>query len=306
VNELVPVLDGDGLADLVTANNDLSGAGYDTVNILLQRPNHSFKRASGSPLIVGGASGPEAVTVADFNGDGLPDLVTTEYADDPNVSVVLQRSDHTFVLASGSPFPSGSSHPVAIVAADFDGDGLLDVATANPTSRNAAVLLQTPDRTFINGPGSPFTAGAYCPRSVAMADVNGDGRPDVITLNTCSWESTVSVLVQQTDHTFIPIPGSPYDVGGLYSTSVAVADMNGDGLQDIVTVNDGSDNVSVLLQRSDHTFSPADGSPFGVGGSLGYYLGSVCVVLTDLNGDGLIDVVTAGVSGTVALYQVAP
>ena len=112
-----------------------------------------------------------------------------------------------------------------------------------------SVLLGHGDGTF--GDQARFAVGAG-PISVAVADVDGDGRPDLVTANHCS--DDVSVLLGRGDGTFGD--QARFAVGSC-PISVAVADVNGDGRPDLVTANIGSDDVSVLLGRGDGTFVAA-------------------------------------------------
>ena len=132
---------------------------------------------------------PSAVAVADFNGDGKPDVVAAQSASTSNsVTVLLNNGDGTF--QQGGTF-AANQDPVAIVAADFNGDGRMDVAVANQLNNEVTVLLGNGDGTF-QAPVA-YAAGAN-PQGLAMADLNGDGVPDLIaadagkpTQSPCSW-----------------------------------------------------------------------------------------------------------------------
>src|SRR5207253_1043747 len=118
--------------------------------------------------------------------------------------------------------------------------------------------------------------------SVAIADVNGDGRPDIVTANADSTDHDVSVVIGDGEGTFqaqrrFPVGSSP--------ESVAIADVNGDGRLDIVTSNRTSNDVSVLLGNGDGTFQTQ--KRFIVGTN------PESVAIADVNGDGRPDIVTA-------------
>jgi len=265
---------GDGLIDLVTAN-DVS----DDVSVLLGRGDGTF--ADDQRVSLG--SVPLSVTTGDFNGDGLIDLVTANnnipyfthnYSSD--VSVLLGRGDGTF--AADQQFSVGSV-PFSVTTGDFNGDGLIDLVTANTYSDDVSVLLGRGDGTFaadqrVSVGGRPF--------SVTTGDYNGDGLIDLVTANTYS--DDVSVLLGRGDGTFAD--DHRVSVGGR-PVSVTTGDYNGDGLIDLVTANYDSDDVSVLLGRGDGTF--ADDQRVSVG------YGPVSVTTGDFNGDGLIDLVNANI-----------
>jgi len=269
---------GDGLADVATANRYSND-----VTVLLGQNNYEFVPVSGSAFTVG-PSGPAAVAVADLNGDGLPDLVLANQ-DSNNVSVLFNQPDHNFIPAAGSPIIVGSA-PGALAIIDLNGDRLLDLVAANASSNDVSVLIQQPDHSLAPAANSSFNVGfGFRPISVAAADLNADGLPDLVTANADS--NDVSVLLQQPDQSFAPAPGSPFSVRAFAPVSVAVADLNADGFADIVTANQGSSSVSVLLGQPNTTFVTAPSSPLQVGD------GPAFVATVDLNGDGLLDLVTA-------------
>jgi hypothetical protein len=167
--------------------------------------------------------------------------------------------------------------PYTVFSADLDGDGDLDLATANYYSNNASVLLNYGDGTF--APQSVYAVGDR-PYSVFSADLDGDGDLDLATANYGT--DNVSVLLNNGDGTFAPHSVYPVGDGPL---SVFSADLDGDGDLDLATANVMSNNVSVLLNNGDGTFATQSVYPVGV------YPYSV--FSADLDGDGDLDLVTA-------------
>ena len=121
------------------------------------------------------------------------------------------------------------------------------------------------DRIFLTAP--TYGSGGYYAESVAVADVNGDGKPDLVVTDQCSDSACmnhgfVGVLLGKGDGTFQPV--GTYDSGGYNAFSVAVEDVNGDGKPDLVVANVCATSncstggaVSVLLGNGDGTFQAA-------------------------------------------------
>ena len=184
-------------------------------------------------------------------GDGIPDLIVANYNDD-TVSVLLGKGDGTFLPQE--VFPVGEK-PYSLAVADLNGDGKPDIIVANSASDTVSVLLNLGGgKDYVNfAPQTTFATGRQ-PFSVAVADLTGDGIPDIVTAN--AFDNTVSVLLGNGDGTFqtqrtFAVGSRPY--------SVAVADLTGDGKPDIVTTNYGGNSVSVLLNNGGGSFAePAD------------------------------------------------
>jgi hypothetical protein len=173
--------------------------------------------------------------------------------------------------------------PKAVIVADLNHDGIPDLVTANSFSNDVSVLLGHGDGTFTAAQHFPVGLGTS-PASVAVADLNHDGIPDLVTAN--SFSNDVSVLLGHGDGTFAAAQHFP--VGHLL-LSVAVADLDHDGIPDLVTANRLSNDVSVLLGRGDGTFAAEQRFAVGVGG------GPVSVAVADLNGDLTLDLAIADV-----------
>ncbi len=276
-------LNGDGVPDLVTANDMSSG----TVRVLLGNGDGTYHSGVSYPA----GAYPDAVAAADVNGDGILDLLTPNSSTN-SVSVLLGNGDGSF-QASRS-FATGST-PVDLQAADVNGDGILDLVTAdlNASAGGGAVsvLLGNGDGTF----RSPLTyaVGAY-PESVAVADVNGDGEPDLLVAfegNPSLADGAVGIFFGNGDGTFQPLRTV---FAGPAPVAVKVADLNGDGIPDLAVANyTGPGNVSVLLGIGDGTFQTPQSY------SAGFALNSLAVV--DVNGDGIPDLAAADSYGTVSV-----
>jgi hypothetical protein len=220
-----------------------------------------------------------------------------------NSSTGVARADQSLQaqgLSFASPvsYGSGGYSADSIAIADLNGDGNADLVVGNacttsacPGEGSVGVLLNNGGGTFKTvvtySSGGQGPNPSYGP-SVAIADVNGDGKPDLVVANYCAnpcvADGSVGVLLGNGDGTFQAVV--TYDSGGSATNSVAVADMNGDGKPDIVLANQGTGSVSVLLGNGDGTFKSA--VTYNAGGP------AFSVSVGDLNGDGKPDVVVAG------------
>jgi hypothetical protein len=210
--------------------------------------------------------------VADFNGDGIPDMMST------GGGLLLGNGDGTF--RDGTTVPGG-----AVAVGDFNGDGKVDVlqlGTGGPLNGILLVLLGNGDGTF----QAPITTYAYVLQYVIAGDLNGDGRADVVGFESTANNTTLVVYLSQGDGTFAA--GVPYTVSNapLGSDLTTLGDFNGDHITDIAISLQGQEVV--LLGNGDGTFQTVKTST-GVSFSYGEFAFS-----GDFNGDGRLDIVLAG------------
>jgi hypothetical protein len=230
-------LNGDGKADLAVANQGASNGselvGGD-VAVLLNMGGGTFVAAN----YPAGAS-PEAVAMADLNGDGKADLAV---ASGTGVSVLLNNGNGTF----GAPVSYGSgTNPFSVAAGDLNGDGKIDLAVASRAGA-ASVLLNIGNGTFAAAVNYTYTSTFHNIGPVVIGDLNGDGRPDLASGTYTDPCSAVAVLLNQGDGVF----GAPFYVPASNSSpsSVTLGDLNGDGKLDLVVPN--GDGVAVLLNMT--------------------------------------------------------
>mgnify|MGYP006276137065 CR=1 FL=1 len=227
---------------------------------------------------------PVSVTAADLDGDGDTDLATAN-DDSSDVSVLLNNGDGTFAAPQtyASPFAPPFA-PQSVTAADLDGDGEIDLATANDSSDVASVLLNNGDGTF--AAPQTFDIG-NSPNGVTAADLDGDGDIDLATVSSLFGDpGSVDVLLNNGDFSF---PNRQTYVAGGGPFGVTAADLDGDGDTDLAVANRGSDDVGVLLNNGDGTFAPQQT----------YAAGSepLSVKAADLDADGDTDLATANGGG---------
>jgi hypothetical protein len=272
---------GDGILDAATITQSKE------LLILLGSPDGTFTQ--GFTANLNGTS--SSIAVADFNMDGIPDLVAlTSYSRGP-VAVFLGRGDGTFI---NQPMPTLGIGQLSVVTGDFNGDGIPDLVTTN-NDGSATVLLGNGDGTFYAA-ASP-RLGAAPTGAAVVADFNGDGIPDVVTAVQSS-SNSVTVLLGNGDGTFVA-KRLPVSLTGTPDT-VAEADFNGDGIPDILLTGSNSyfsspGDIQMLLGNGNGTFTPWTLTSSSVPAA------TYSAVTTDLNADGIPDLVLAGYYNQVSI-----
>ncbi|HEY2383297.1 MAG TPA: FG-GAP-like repeat-containing protein [Terriglobia bacterium] len=276
---------GDGKTDLAIAATDAA-----SLRILFGSGTGTF----GSPATysLGSGSSPQSVAVGDFNLDGKSDIVVENLYS--TVTVFIGKGDGTF--QTGVAYGTGSTGPVSrsVAIGDFNSDGIPDLAAANGTAGTIGILLG-------NGNGSFQTAipvNAGNPNHLVIADMNGDGKEDVIATSQ-SAPNAVGILLSNGNGTFQPYQSYNTNQGGSGTRGLSIADFNGDGRPDIVAANWTSNIASVMVNNGAGALATLTDVTVGSGLS--------DVISGDFNGDGLPDLAAAaGSAVSIALGTTHP
>lgn len=249
---LIADLDGNGQPEIIVANQ---GSNSISVYRNISDPGILDNTAFSAKVDYAANSFPQTVTAADFDGDGKPDLAFANSGS--NTASVLQNTS-----TSGAAFNAGSfaarvdyitaSSPVAIAGADFDGDGKNEMIVTNGGANSVSIFRNTSTLGVIDA-GTfaakvDFTTAAG-PRAINVADLNGDGKPEIFTANLSAPGASAISLFLNTSTSGTINAGSasakidiPLTLGS--PGSVITGDVDGDGRPDIIAGNDN--NLSLL------------------------------------------------------------
>lgn len=254
-------LDGDGALDIHAIQYGL------TVYNNRNEATAEFRTPPSHYSLVGATR----ATVADFDGDGSPDVAVTSMAED-SLFVIKNEGDGSGRLKSGISVPS--VRPYEVVSGDFNGDGVPDLATASISNGDFGVHFGLGDGTARFDSPMLYSDPNCSGRSMAAADFNSTGRPDII--GTVGADSIALCLNQGGGNFGAPITYA----AGTYTTSLAVGDFNKDGRPDVVVSNGSSNDVTVHWNNG----AGFDEAVHYTTGTFPY-----AVTVADLNQDGFAD-----------------
>jgi sugar lactone lactonase YvrE len=235
---------------------------------------------------------PSGIVAGDFNSDGNMDIAVGLNAVSPTDSPTVLLGDGTgnFSPVTGNPI-TAVGRPVLVQ--DFNGDGHPDILLADELGASMTVLLGNGDGTFAVSPQGVFYT-TYGNDPVVAGDFNGDGIPDLAV----GGGYYLVILLGQGNGSFTQVPVTTTNIfeASNFST-MATADLNGDGLSDLLIADLGPQQVSVYLSNGDGTFTGGPGTPVS--------LNSASLLTTgDYNSDGKLDLALSlyGGSSQVAVF----
>jgi hypothetical protein len=279
-------VNGDGKLDAMVVDQP-NGQNSNVVTLL---GNGDGTFAAPSTIALSGEA--SQVDVADLNGDGILDVAATDYNTN-ELTVYLATSATTYASGVTYTTPDGYWDACSLTAGDLTGDGKPEIVNANCGDNNLTIFVNNGDGSFQTGVYNAAATGTsggekidVNPAAVSIADVNGDGKADLISTNQSS--ADITVLLGNGDGT-VQVPYVGYTVGGNYPrTQAIIADFNGDGLPDIL-IPDDAFSLAYLKGYGDGTFHAAVN--YYIPTTDGGYTNGFGVASGDFNGDGYPDIV---------------
>jgi len=295
-------LDGDGKPELVVTNN-----GSATVSVFRNISTVGTINASSFATKVDFSTGtnPQSVAIGDLDGDGKPDMAVTNNGS-ATVSILRNISSvgsiTTGSFAAKVDFATGTN-PYALAIGDLDGDGKPDMAVTNNGSSTVSIFRNTPTVGSITASSFAakvdFTTGT-APFEVAIGDLDGDGKADLVVANLSS--STVSIFKNVSTVGTITFATKVDFTAGSSPRSVTIGDMDGDGKPDLVMSNFTSATVSIF--RNITTVGTINASSFATKVDFATGTSPYFVAIGDLDGDGRPDLaVTNNGSATISVFK---
>ncbi|CAF3760649.1 unnamed protein product [Rotaria sordida] len=230
----------DNQLDIANGNYNMNNVG-----IFLGYGNGTF--APVTTYFTGDGSSPRFVEAHDFNNDGILDIAVANYGTN-NIVVLFGFGDGSFLLGTAYQTGHGSA-PYVLTIGDFNNDSRLDIAVVNERSNHISIFLGYDRELYAGVKSYSMGFGSY-PHSVAIGDLNNDGRSDIVVANYGT--HNLGILLGRGNGIFdtikrFPTGSAPYSVG--------IADFNNDNQLDIVVTYSETDNIVILLGDGNGMFT---------------------------------------------------
>jgi hypothetical protein len=239
---------------------------------------------------------PGDAAVADVNGDHAPDLAVAscgESAGENALRILLNNGGGGFRGGPAPPLPSGT-RPCSLAATDVNGDGKVDLALTSADGNAVDILVGDGSGRFAAAPGSPVHLSGS-PRSLAAADLTGEGHPDLVVpvANSSGRVTALEILLGGGAGGFAEAPGSPLPILAGADLSLVAADLNGDGKRDLAVANTELNELAILHgDGSGHFGAPENVEPVRSPGP---------VLVGDFDGNGKPDLAALETNGVAIL-----
>lgn len=284
----------DGKPDLVVTDNGFTSALSNTLSIVRNTTSSAggtITFAAPNNYTIAGYNGLSTPAIADFDGDGYPDIAAAAILFIPASSTQLQSDLHVYRNTGDgntNAFPISGPFTMSlgtnkVDAADIDGDGKPDVVGINFSSHSVSVLLNTSSGVGNISFGTETAINLGTSQIFGrLADIDGDGKPDIISSNGAS--SGIQILRNTSSTGSVSFAPSVTVATGSFPEGIEIGDIDGDGRLDIVVAHSGSNTLKVF-----HNASSSGSISFDQTVDLAMGNNQQSVALGDLNGDGLLD-----------------
>ncbi|CAN5373947.1 hypothetical protein BH23GEM4_BH23GEM4_09160 [soil metagenome] len=238
---------------------------------------------------VAGGQQPDAFAIADLDDDGDLDIAVANH-ETHHLTILLGVGRGGFEPASNSPLSIGvRPHPHVVRAVDIDADGHIDLIVDHREGEGLLILRGLGGGGF-ESPGTLVEAGGDPYRGMAVGDIDGDGRLDMVTPN----QRDVGVLLNRSDEQIAFVQARP--VAATAPFAVELGDFDGDGLLDLMVASgEGSEHVELFLGDGRGGFEETASSPYRIAA------GGKKIAVGDFNGDGVADAAVASYQSSKVL-----
>ncbi len=282
---VVADLNADGIQDLVVGSSTNNGSTtFGSLLVFLGKGGGTF-----NPAIAVDATPTIAVGVADFNKDGIPDLVQVTSGGSSSAGFQIFAGTGNGSFAKLGAFQFFSLGVSRVATADFDQDGFQDFAALDNQNNQLFTFFGDGAGNFTR-PGQGFYALTGKPTDLVAGDFNGDGLTDLVVAE----DTQIVFIANLGARLFNPVGATIANTipSGQSPTRLASADLDRNGIVDVIAVD--SAEARVFTSKGGGTFTPDPGNPYAIPVATT----STDVAATDVNGDGLVDFVVSRLSAS--------